>query len=421
MAIVVPTFLVLTCVQFICTGECAISASCTTSSADEDLDVVMLQVNASVQMRSMNSSRSAGKEGANFSTNASVHHGSYSFREYIFTQMIHVHLWTVVLLVAVVALSTVYSVAYVLWCRKARRQRLANLKAAKEHSKEGSMLGRLVEMCIEHLDKQLFGVNVDFESVEIKPYEGVLEIRGVVIENPQSYWSEHFARAELVLVDIDMEALLLSGGSRLIIQEIHVRDVDVIWERAMFSSNLSDIMKNLRMDTDGESTTPQDTAGNMRLEVQKVEMEEISLKLASYRLAGAGIRAMVSDIYFENYSEEAGGKLISASKLLPLILQSFVLTLMANIIGRAATQAILEGFNFLARDFFGCFVHAVSGLFAKMCCCLARGKKSPKPDKPKKVSKPPKSVDDSVSCSSCMAPCQKLLQSAKSREVRRAG
>jgi len=402
---------VLACAQFICTGECAISAPCATCSADEDLDVVMLQVNSSVQIVSTNSS-----------TNASANNGSFNFREFIFHKRIHVHLYLVVFLVAVVAVSTVYSVAYILWCRKSRRQRLANLKAAKEHSKEGGMLGRLVERSIEHLDKQLFGVNVDFESVEIKPFEGVLEIRGVVIENPPTYWSEHFARAELVRVDIDMEALLLSGGSRLIIQEIHVRDVDVIWERAMFSSNLSEIMKNLQMDADesDKSTTPQDTAGKVQLEVQKVEMEEISFKLASYRLAGAGIRAFSSDINFENYSEEMGGKAIASSKLLPLILQSFVLTLLTNIIGRAATQAILEGFNFLARDFFGCIFHAVSGFFAKMCCCLARGKKPPKPEKVKKVSQPPKPVDDSVSCSSCMAPCQKLLQSAK-RDVRRAG
>lgn len=405
---------------------------------DEELEVVMLQVDSSIQnlVRPVASSAlvaPAALVDSNSSSSSQVSSGSSNstsgqsvaqWKVYL-DQMVKaaigktmtVPVWTVVTLVFLMGSSSIYAICYIIWSKSKRQKRMANLKAAKEHSREGSVLSQLVQMAIDHLDSELIGVNVDFESLEIKPLEGILEIRGMVVENPETYWCDHFIRAELIHVDIDMEALILSGGKRIVIQELIASDVDVIWERALFTSNLMEIVNKLKMNSDASTAQVKKTPdkGETKVEVGKVELSEISFKIASYRLAGSGIRAMVSDISFENYSEEMGDSLTAASQLLPLLIQSILVTLLANIIGRTATEAMFQGFSFVARDIFGSLYHLLGGAFAALCCCR-REKKLPKPatNGGQKVSKT-SAAQESVSCSSCMAPCSKLLESVRGR------
>lgn len=321
--------------------------------------------------------------------------------------------WFVICLFVVLAVCTFYLVNYVLWSRRRILERTHNLDSAKEHSEQGNFLGRLVEEAIEHFDKEFVGVDINFGSLDVNARLGIVEVHNLTIHNPEGYWSEHFLHAESCLIDIDMEAYVTSFGKKIIIEELMFKNVSVIWERGFSMSNMKEIMDFLHKSDKKEAPKEQPKTNKEKPVLKKVHLQGVSMKIASWALAGCGATLVAADLNFDDFSEEIkDGKL----EFLPLLVTTLIKSILANIIGAEGAERTMSGTSGILGAIYEGFSHLVMMIaygISEVFCCARRPEKAKAAPK-KDVSKP-KKVENKTGCgsgASCM-PCQALLESRR--------
>ncbi|CAE7634773.1 unnamed protein product [Symbiodinium sp. CCMP2592] len=286
--------------------------------------------------------------------------------------------WALITGISFVVIAVFYLVNFYLWSRRRRLQRLHNLEATKELSEHGNLLGGLVESFVEKFDQSFLGVETDFGAVKVIVHEGVIEVHDLTIYNPPGYWSDYFLHIGRTLVDIDMATYIASFGKHVVIEKVQLQDVDVIWERGFFASNLLDL-QNLSSDQGtGASSPAADGAedSGVTTTLRNVEVEDITLKFASYLLAGCGPRAMAPDIHYDNF-EEAMEASATTSSLIPMLILTLVESVLASLLGRQATQAILSATSGVARLATDAIYHLAALLaycFENVFCRCCRGR-----------------------------------------------
>eukprot|EP00439_Symbiodinium_sp_Y106_P049385 s266_g6.t1 len=230
-----------------------------------------------------------------------------------------------------------------------------------ELSEHGNLLGGLVESFVEKFDQSFLGVETDFGAVKVIVHEGVIEVHDLTIYNPPGYWSDYFLHIGRTLVDIDMATYIASFGKHVVIEKVQLQDVDVIWEAWTHKIRDSGVTTTLR----------------------NVEVEDITLKFASYLLAGCGPRAMAPDIHFDNFEDpmtplyEAMEASATTSSVIPMLILTLVESVLASLLGRQATQAILSATSGLARLATDAICHLAALLaycFENVFCRCCRGR-----------------------------------------------
>ncbi|CAK8989772.1 Uncharacterized protein SCF082_LOCUS1960 [Durusdinium trenchii] len=267
-----------------------------------------------------------------------------------------------------------------------------------------------VQAAIERFDESLFGVNVDFGAMKVTVSEGVVVIHDLTIENPAGYWSTHFLHIGELLIDLDLQSFITSMGKEVVIQRLELRDVEVIWEGGLVSSNMRDILKCMsgpKDDSNQSDKNRQKEGGERRTSVQEVLAQDISLKLASYWFCGSGPRIMVEDFYSQNLDEHQMGELEIPQCLLTMLLSS----ILANVLGQSIARFIMDGTSFG----FAAVAHGIWHLVVLMrsaCCCPPSPTKRDRPSRPKRPRAETERGSSTGTCGSCGSclPCETLLQ-----------
>eukprot|EP00931_Biecheleriopsis_adriatica_P049005 TRINITY_DN28337_c0_g1_i1.p1 TRINITY_DN28337_c0_g1~~TRINITY_DN28337_c0_g1_i1.p1 ORF type:complete len:467 (+),score=88.25 TRINITY_DN28337_c0_g1_i1:40-1401(+) len=276
----------------------------------------------------------------------------------------------------VLATLAFYTTNYVLWLRSKVFGRTTNLADIKHNSEHGNLLGSVVEEAIKYIDTQTIGVKLDFGTMMVKMSTGVIEFSDFTVNNPgRSYWSDHFVHVGHFLLEVDMVTLVESFGQKIVVQRIEFEDVSVIWERALFTSNLNDIMnlfkqKASKSEPASSKAAPKASKSSGRsVEVLEVDISNVSLKVAFHKLAGIGPRVAVSDLHSDNLSRQMGSG-NEAENIMPFVAKSLVDTILGNLIGLEATRDMFEGDSSIFRIVAGSFWHLVTGiwLLLKLCC-----------------------------------------------------
>lgn len=317
---------------------------------------------------------------------------------------VHIPLWTMICSLVLLGVLLFYLVNYMLAAQRERSQRQHDLEDAKKHSEHGNMLGSLIEAAIEHFDEQLLGVNVDFGAVKVTVGEGVVAVHDLTLENPYGFWSPYFVHIGELLVDIDLQAFMTSMGRQVVIERLQLRDVDVIWEGGLVSSNLRHFLKLLQGD---KAKTPRPASAakdGVQTTVQEVLAEGMTLKIANYWLCGCGPCIMAEDFYTTNFEENLA---LSIPEMLVTTILSSVL---ASVLGRDVARILMEGTSSGLRFFADCFWHFVAICGYALRCCSRQRQGQPVQAKPRKA-KPKAAAKQSSSCGNCgnCLPCEALL------------
>mmetsp|Transcript_78659 Transcript_78659/g.138728 ORF Transcript_78659/g.138728 Transcript_78659/m.138728 type:complete len:457 (+) Transcript_78659:73-1443(+) len=288
---------------------------------------------------------------------------------------VEVPIWAFVCLLVLLVALTFFGINGLLLSRTKRAHRLHNIEDAHDHQHHhGSFLGTLVEHAVEHFDKEMVGVNIDFGVLNVKATQGIVEIVDLTIENPDDYWSDYCIHVGHCLVDLDMEAYVLSFGKNIVIERLHFQDVEVVWERGWFTSNFNDIMSFFRQHYKKESQeqAPKASAqaeassqaqGARPTEVGEVVMNNISLKLAFHKLGGCGPQLVANDIYFENFSKAKSSEMKESTDVVPLLTKTLITSLLASLIGEESAHAIFQDSSTILQSVVGSFWHLLMGLW----------------------------------------------------------
>jgi hypothetical protein len=127
----------------------------------------------------------------------------------------------------------------------------------------------------------ILGTDVSVQRIHIEPFNGRVEITNLVIANPsESYSSEHAIKLGDIIADVDLGTVT---KDKIHIEEMRMKDVNVNYETNVISSNLQDILDNVKkLDSSEKSEKaekPEEGAEAKTLQVDVIELDNVGVSV----------------------------------------------------------------------------------------------------------------------------------------------
>ena len=143
----------------------------------------------------------------------------------------------------------------------------------------------------------VLGTNVSVERIHIEPFKGRVEITSLIIDNPNdSYSSEYAIKLGDIVADIDLGTVT---KDKIRIEEMVMKDVDVVYETNVLNSNLQEILANVqKLDTaEKKEHQEEEKSGEEKkektLQVDLIELESVGVTVQA-KGAAAGLPIKVT-------------------------------------------------------------------------------------------------------------------------------
>lgn len=227
----------------------------------------------------------------------------------------------------------------------------------------------------------VLGTNVSVERIHIEPFNARVEITNLIVDNPQgTYSSEYAIKLGDVIADIDIGTIF---NHKVRIEEMFLKDVDIVYETNVINSNLQEILDNVKkLDSAEKKEEQEDEAKGEKsddktLQVDLIELSSVGVTVQA-KGAAAGLPIKVSIDPMTNLGTDEEG--ITPVGLTLRILGAIVTTAIktaggsvsdaAAAIGDAtsaavagATSAAVDAANNAVNDATNAVGGAIKGLF----------------------------------------------------------
>ena len=136
----------------------------------------------------------------------------------------------------------------------------------------------------------VLGTNVSVERIHIEPLNGRVEITNLIVDNPgESYSSEYAIKLGDIIADIDLNTVT---KDKIRIEEMFLKDVDVVYETNVINSNLQDILDNVKkLDTAEKKEHQEDEAKGEKDEDKTLQVDLIELSSVGVTVQAKGAAA----------------------------------------------------------------------------------------------------------------------------------
>jgi len=230
--------------------------------------------------------------------------------------------------------------------------------ASEDPTDRGNFLGRCLQTLVANFDERLIGLKIVIDSVKLEPMVGRVELHGVTVPNPEGYRSAYLLRADVVLVDLDMQKLLLSVGGKIDVEEVVADGVDVIYEKALTTSNVNELVTHLsKGDKKKAGASKKDAKDGKKgdgpeVKVHRVLVRNIGAKLAAVLTAGYGPWLEVGDTGYEDFDKEAGGAR-GFMDVVRVLLATLLKSILATVVGKGRTKSMMGAMGRARRSLTG--------------------------------------------------------------------
>ena len=143
----------------------------------------------------------------------------------------------------------------------------------------------------------VLGTNVSVQRIHIEPFNGRVEITNLIIDNPkESYSSEYAIKLGDIVTDVDLATVT---KKKIHIEEMRMKEVNVNYETNVISSNLQDILDNVKKLDSSEKSgktedKPEKEAEEKTLQVDVIELDNVGVSvLAKGAKAGLPIHVTI--------------------------------------------------------------------------------------------------------------------------------
>ena len=144
----------------------------------------------------------------------------------------------------------------------------------------------------------VLGTNVSVERIHIEPFNGRVEITDLIIDNPsESYTSDYAIKLGDIVADIDLATVT---KPKIRIEEMFLKDVDVVYETSVINSNLQEILDNVKkLDTAEKKEKEEEKQEGKKeekektLQVDRIELDNVGVTVQA-KGAAAGLPISVS-------------------------------------------------------------------------------------------------------------------------------
>lgn len=196
-------------------------------------------------------------------------------------------------------------------------------------------LGGIVKTAIEKAGPQIAGVPMTVEKVGINPLGGAVNVKALVIGNPEGFKSESCMELGEFKLDMDMGSLF---SDTIIIKRIRIDAPEITYERGLKSSNLSTLLDNLKGDEPKEEQPeeePKEKKAGKKVIIEDFQLNDAKVNATFTALGGKKLPVPLPPIHLQDIGKESDG----AS---PVDVISEVLNKVVASVGEAAT-ATLKG------------------------------------------------------------------------------
>ena len=143
----------------------------------------------------------------------------------------------------------------------------------------------------------ILGTNVSVERLHIEPFKGRVEITNLIVANPnESYTSPYAIKLGDIIADIDLGTIT---KDKIRIEEMFLKEVDVVYETSVLNSNLQDILDNVKKLDNKEKTEKEEDKKEgeaekaKTLQVDIIELTNVGVTVQA-KGAAAGVPIKVS-------------------------------------------------------------------------------------------------------------------------------
>ena len=143
----------------------------------------------------------------------------------------------------------------------------------------------------------VLGTNVSVERIHIEPFNARVEITNLIVDNPQgSYSSPYAIKLGDNVADIDLSTVT---KHKIRIEEMFLKEVDVVYETNVINSNLQEILDNVKkLDTAEKKEQQEDEAKGEKdddktLQVDVIELSNVGVTVQA-KGAATGLPIKVS-------------------------------------------------------------------------------------------------------------------------------
>jgi len=226
----------------------------------------------------------------------------------------------------------------------------AEAEAVTATASEGNLLGGLVQRIVAGFDEGLLGVKVHTESLKLEPLSGVVEVHGLKVDNPHGFHSAHLLRANKVVLRVNMARLISSLGGVVEVDEVDLDNVDVIYEKALRTSNLNTLLHNIEGDAGKHDNVKHQSSDHSHHEeghqqpqvaLHKISVRNVGAKVCTSLWARAGPRLAVGDIHYEDFDKTSGGAK-GLMQVVKLVLATLIKSILASILGKRASDGMAK-------------------------------------------------------------------------------
>jgi uncharacterized protein involved in outer membrane biogenesis len=205
-------------------------------------------------------------------------------------------------------------------------------------------LGSIVKTGIEKVGPKIAGVPINVEKVVINPLGGVVNVKGLIIGNPEGFKTDSAMDLGEFKLDIAMGSLF---SDTIVIKQILVDAPEITYERGLKTSNLGTLLDTLKAEEKQEEETvveetPKEKAVGKKVIIEDFQLNDAKIHATFTAMGGRKMQIPLGSIQMTDIGKESGGtSVIDAT--------TEVLTKVVASVGTAASGA-LSGAGDLAGD-----------------------------------------------------------------------
>jgi len=207
-------------------------------------------------------------------------------------------------------------------------------------------LGRIIKTGVNTAGPKLAGVPVHLDKVVVNPFTGLVQIKGLVIGNPEGFNTPSAMELNDFKLKIKMPSLF---SKAIVIEQILIDAPQITYEKSLKSSNLSTLQANLTPKETAAPKTetapaakPAEKKAAKKVIINDFQLNGAKVNVSFTALGGKKMTLPLPDIHMKDIGKESQGA--SPAEVISEVFNSITkaVTEAASSVGDAAGKALKD-------------------------------------------------------------------------------
>lgn len=215
-------------------------------------------------------------------------------------------------------------------------------------------MSRRLKDIMERTGTECFGVKIEIESLNVRPWTGSFKMTNLIIRNPPGYEGDYLMKAKEYTFLFATKRMVFSLGGHVEIRQVRLKHIDLQIENPtlMGTSNLFQVKEN------AAHSHATHTAEQTRLQMEGVADSRLSkivgtltakaiLDVAEFQDISTtvthtvgGLEAYVDDVLFKNFSMTQNPKAIGVRSIANKLIQAFIDNILEQVFGQFGASLV---------------------------------------------------------------------------------